>query len=297
MRKKRCVIFNPAARGEKAKRFRQYLAGLGDCQFLQTTGAGMARTLAAQAVGDGLETIIAAGGDGTLNEVLNGIGDVPGGFEKTRLAVMPLGTANVFALETGIPSSPEAAWALIEQGKELLIDLPEITFPARDGLKTHYFLQMAGAGLDARAVELVDRRLKQWIGPLAYVWAGLKALMQAQGVIQVSSDTKSSSGELVIVSNGKYYGGKFTFCPEAQNTDGLLDVCVFPNVSLGRLPIYSFAALTDRLAKQNLTVNFQAERIHLDSEVRVPIQVDGDAAGYLPASIRLERRKLRIIVP
>ena len=102
MKKTRCVIFNPSARGEKATRFHKYLAQLGNCQFKPTTGAGAARALAAAAVGEGFETIIAAGGDGTLNEVLNGMGDVPGGFERTRLAVIPLGTTNVFALESEI---------------------------------------------------------------------------------------------------------------------------------------------------------------------------------------------------
>ncbi len=297
MKKERCVIFNPAARGDKAARFHQYLTQLRDCQFLTTTGAGAARTLAAQAARQGFETIIAAGGDGTLNEVLNGIGDVPGSFEKTRLAVIPLGTVNVFALEAGIPSDPEIAWELIEQGKEILIDLPEITFQARDGVKSRYFLQMAGAGLDARAVELVDWGLKKRVGSLAYVWAGLKALMRSQSAIQVSTKTKSTSGELVIISNGKFYGGQFTFCPDAKYTDGLLDVCAFPKVSWHRLPLYSFAALTDRLAKQNFTVNFQAESIQLSSAVRVPIQLDGEAVGYLPAVLRLHSRKLRMIVP
>src|SRR5687767_7517850 len=109
MQNEGCVIFNPAARSQKASRFNQYLGQFSHCQFLSTTGAGTARTLAAQALHDGFETIIAAGGDGTVNEVLNGIGDVPGGFEKTRLAVIPLGTVNVFALEIGIPADPTRA--------------------------------------------------------------------------------------------------------------------------------------------------------------------------------------------
>jgi YegS/Rv2252/BmrU family lipid kinase len=297
MKAERCVIFNPAAGGDRAGRFRQYLTGLGNCKLKPTTGPGAARFLAAEAVREGIETIIAAGGDGTLNEVLNGIGDVPGGFEKARLAVMPLGTVNVFASETRIPPAPEAAWKVVEQGKERSIDLPEITFQANGEWKSRFFIQMAGAGLDALAVELVDSRLKQRIGRLAYVWAGLKALTRPQGVIQVASQTKSISGELVIICNGKFYGGKFAFCPRAEYADGRLDVCVFPKMSWSRLPMHSFAALTDRLAKQNLTVNFQAETLRLSSDVRVPIQIDGEAVGELPATIQLHPRKLRIVIP
>jgi diacylglycerol kinase (ATP) len=297
MKEERCVIFNPAAGGDRAGRFRRYVTQLGNCKLKPTTGPGAARSLAAEAVREGIETIIAAGGDGTLNEVLNGIGDVPGGFEKARLAVMPLGTVNVFALETRIPAAPEAAWKVIEQGKEIRIDLPEITLQTKGELKSRFFIQMAGAGLDARAVELVDSRLKRMIGPLAYVWAALKALTRAQGIIQVASPTKSISGELVIISNGRFYGGKFAFCPSAEYADGRLDVCVFPKMNWSRLPMYSFAALTDRLAKQNLTVNFQAETIRLRSAARVPIQIDGEAVGELPATIQLHPRKLRIVIP
>ncbi|MCI0539004.1 MAG: diacylglycerol kinase family lipid kinase [Verrucomicrobiales bacterium] len=297
MKVQRCVIFNPTARGDKARRFREYLAQLDNCRFQPTTGTGSARILAAEAVRDGFEIIIAAGGDGTLNEVLNGIGDVPGGFDKCRLAVIPLGTINVFALETGIPAAPEAAWQIIVQDDEMRIDIAEGTFQTRDGIKSRYFLQMAGAGFDARAVELVDWNLKKMIGPLAYVWAGLNALRRPQGIIRISSDTKSVSGEMAVVGNGRFYAGKFTFCPEAKYTDGLLDVCVFPKVTLARLPGYSLAALTDRLAKHNLTANFSAKEIHLSSDVRVPIHLDGEPVGELPATIRVQPRKLRMIVP
>ena len=99
-----CVIFNPSARGEKAKRFRAYLDEVrGDWALKPTTGPGAARRLATDAVLQGFQTIVAAGGDGTLNEVLNGIGDAPGGFKSARLGILPLGTINVFARELRLP--------------------------------------------------------------------------------------------------------------------------------------------------------------------------------------------------
>src|SRR5262245_9104742 len=97
-----CVIFNPAARGEKARRFRRHLDDIAsECTFKQTAAAGDARKLAAEAVAEGFDVVVAAGGDGTLNEVLNGVGDVPDGFQRTRLGLLPLGTVNVFARELG----------------------------------------------------------------------------------------------------------------------------------------------------------------------------------------------------
>ena len=106
-----CVIFNPTARGEKAKRFRRHLDAFGSqCALKLTAAMGDARRLAAEAVVEGCGTVVAAGGDGTLNEVLNGIGDVPNGFDQARLAVLPLGTVNVFARELGIPTRLDRAW-------------------------------------------------------------------------------------------------------------------------------------------------------------------------------------------
>src|SRR5437773_8109408 len=120
-----CVIFNPAARGEKAKRFRNHLDTLSTkCALKPTFAAGAGRTLAAEAVREGFEVIVAGGGDGTVNEVLNGIGDYPGGFARARLGVLPLGTVNVFAREIGMPLSLRRAWEVIRRGRESAIDLP-----------------------------------------------------------------------------------------------------------------------------------------------------------------------------
>jgi hypothetical protein len=95
-----CVIFNPAARGNKARHFRRQLDAIGSqCALKATAAPGDARRLAAEAVDDGFDLIVAAGGDGTVNEVLNGIGDAPDGFARARLGVLPLGTVNVFARE------------------------------------------------------------------------------------------------------------------------------------------------------------------------------------------------------
>src|SRR5580765_8603776 len=124
-----CVIFNPTAKGERAKRFRHHLDAIGaECALKPTTAPGGGRALAAEAVREGFEVIVAAGGDGTLNEVLNGIGDAPDGFERVRLGVLPLGTVNVFARELDIPRKLEPAWQTIRQGRETRIDLGGIEY-------------------------------------------------------------------------------------------------------------------------------------------------------------------------
>jgi diacylglycerol kinase (ATP) len=170
-----CVIFNPAARGNKARRFRRHLDALGGVAFKATAGPGDAQRLAAAAVVEGYDIVAAAGGDGTLNEVLNGLAMTREGLERVRLGVLPLGTVNVFAREMGIPLRLPRAWETLRSGRERSIDLPYVEFRGKTGPERRYFAQLAGAGLDARAVELVSWELKKKAGKLAYVLAGLQA--------------------------------------------------------------------------------------------------------------------------
>ena len=129
LRVRTCVIFNPAARGSKARHFRHHLGDMaGQSAFKATTAPGDARRLAAEAVADGFELVVAAGGDGTVNEVLNGLGDAPDGFARTRFGVLPLGTVNVFARELKIPPRLERAWEILRRGHETKIDLPRVEF-------------------------------------------------------------------------------------------------------------------------------------------------------------------------
>ena len=184
-----CVIFNPAARGNKARHFRRHLDEIGGQSALKATAApGDARRLATEAVGEGYDLIVAAGGDGTVNEVLNGIGDAPNGFARARLGVLPLGTVNVFARELKIPLRLERAWEILRRGGEIKIDLPRVEFSANGKTERRYFVQLAGAGLDARAIELMDWQHKKKVGPLAYVVAGLKALREKKPQITASED-------------------------------------------------------------------------------------------------------------
>ena len=124
-----CVIFNPAARGDKARHFRDHLTALSaEVTLKPTYAAGAGRPLAAEAVREGFEVVVAAGGDGTVNEVINGIAEVEGGLARTRVGVLPLGTVNVFAKELGLPTAFDPAWRIIQSGGETRIDLPEAEF-------------------------------------------------------------------------------------------------------------------------------------------------------------------------
>jgi len=293
-----CVIFNPAARGGKARRFRRHLDEIASRVALKATAAsGDARRLAAEAVVDGFELIVAAGGDGTVNEVLNGIGDAPDGFARARLGVLPLGTVNVFAREIGLPLRIERAWETMQRGRELRIDLPCAEFYVNGARRRQYFIQLAGAGLDARAIELVTWPLKKQFGPLAYVIAGLKALRSQLPRITVRVNGQNAAGELVLIGNGRFYGGPLEFFPRADLRDGLLDICVFPQANWFTLLRYVPGLLVRRRLSTGVAQRFRARTFELAGDAPASFELDGEWAGHLPAAFSVARGQVRVAVP
>jgi len=293
-----CVIFNPAAKGQKAARFSRCLDAIAaQCVLKQTTAPGAARKLAAEAVGEGFETIIAAGGDGTLNEVLNGLGDAPNGFARARVGILPLGTVNVFARELGLPTQPDEAWSVLQQACESRIDLGCTEHQSAGAVRRDYFVQLAGAGLDARAIELVSWPLKKRVGPFAYVYAGLKALIEKPAEITVTTAGKTVAGQLVLIGNGSLYGGPFRVFPGADMRDGLLDVCVFRRASWWTLLRCGPPLLLWRRVPEAAVMRLRVESFELSASSRTPFEIDGELAGRLPVKIALMRNALRVLVP
>ncbi len=293
-----CVIFNPAAKGEKARRFKRHLDEISKQGTLKlTAGPNDARRLAAEAVNDGYTNIIAAGGDGTVNEVLNGIGDAPEGFSRARLGLLPLGTVNVFGRELSIPPKPELAWRIVQAGHEALIDLPHVEYQTNGSRERRYFAQLAGAGLDARAVELVAWEMKKRIGTMAYIVAGFQALAGVPAKIVATAGARTSTGGLVLIGNGRLYGGSFRIFPKADLRDGLLEVCVFPRVNWITLFRCGPRLLLRGDLPGSVAEVFQAEKLTLTSSGRVPFEIDGEFVGTLPATFNIERSRLKVIVP
>jgi len=293
-----CVIFNPTARGDKARHFRRHLDEFAAGVALKPTQApGDGRRLAAEAVRDGFDTLVAAGGDGTVNEVLNGIADAPDGFARARLAVLPLGTVNVFARELGLPLGLRAAWQTILQGNERRMDAPFAEQAGATGTSRRYFAQMAGAGLDARSISLVDWAAKKRLSQFAYVLAGLKAMREAHPPITVEAEGQAVTGEFVLVGNGRFYGGSLPVFPRAQLDDGLLDLCVFPRVSWGLIARYAFGYLTGRPLVPRDARELRVPRARLTAAVAVPFEVEGDLCGTLPVELGILPRVLRVVAP
>lgn len=283
------LIANPVAGGnalEKIHRARSHFEERGCTVDLTLTNArGEAIEAAAAAKGGGFDRIVAAGGDGTLNEVINGL--VPCSLP---LAFLPLGTTNVFALEVGIPFSVEKACDIALDGVATSVCLG-----VADGTR---FLLMAGIGFDAEVVSRIHTGLKRWTGKLAYLVSALAVLAGRAGFsVEVEcEDGTVRRGFNVIIGNSRLYAGRFSITPEASLTEGLLDVCLFQKE--GRWPLVRCAAKVvagKRLSSSDVCI-FKARRLIVRGP-GVPVQVDGDFLGRLPMTFRAEPDALTLVLP
>jgi len=276
-----------------------------------TRGPADATVLAEESILEGFETIVAAGGDGTVNEVVNGIARVPDGPERARLGVLPLGTVNVFAKELRLPEDFVGGWrTLVESGRDLTLDLglAESRAPAAAGgggtveigVQRRWFIQMAGAGLDSMALDRVSWKLKKKVGPLAYVWAGVQALYGSLPVIEAEVGGRRVCGQIAMVGNGRFYGGRWVVFPRAQADDRLLDLALVERISPLRFP-FQFAALArGRFGQTRGVVHWQGSQITLRPRTpadTIPFHVEGDNVGHLSATFSLDPRQLRVVVP
>lgn len=286
------LISNPAAKGTSAgkiKRACRVLESKGyEVEWLSTGRRGDAENIAREAAGKSPFMIIAAGGDGTINEVINGIAG-----SRIPLAIVPLGTTNVLAKETGIPENVEGAieTALCRDPQTVSIGRITITRPCP---VTRFFILMAGIGYDGEAVFGVNKTLKKYSGKGAYILSGIKTLCGFDpDPLTFRVDGKTYHGYSAIIGNAARYGGNFRITPEADIAVPSLEICIFQGRS--RLDILRYVAGV--AAKKHLTFKdveyLRAERI--DIEGHAHIQIDGDYMGMSPARIEVERDALNLI--
>jgi len=255
-------------------------------EVLNTERPDHATELAATA-GDRL--VIAAGGDGTVNEVLNGLS------EGATLGILPLGTANVLARELGLPLEPEAACGRILTGSAFRMDVGVATDGEGTGRR---FACMAGIGFDADVIREVGPRLKRYLRSLAFPIAALKVYLRG-GLpeLRVVDGDTTHVAQFAVVANGRYYGGEFETAEDASLTSGGLEVVLIEKVGLLARP----DVLARILAKKPLDrtmKSFASRGIRAESEAggaRVPVQIDGEVWGELPMSFRVEPAAVAVI--
>ncbi|HJN94007.1 MAG TPA: diacylglycerol kinase family protein [Dehalococcoidia bacterium] len=254
-----------------------------------TTAPGHATQLAAEAEAAGAAFCIVVGGDGTLNEALNGIDTT-----DITMGLIPAGTANVWAKEAGIPKSPERALQVQFTAEALLVDV------GRAGDRR--FLLMASYGLDAAAVRLVGGRAKRWFGVFAYVVAGFRVGFRYPGFqLRITFDDavpEVVDSTMIVVGNTRWYGSAARITSEASAVDAELDCVIFR-----RQGVWAALRMIPRVFRgrhlQSSGILFRrARRIQLnETDALPPMQVDGDPADPSAGEIRVEPGAVRIFVP
>ncbi len=278
------VILNPAAHSEKASKAWDAIQRLPNCRLLTTTCAGDARVLAQRAVAEGCRTLVAAGGDGTINDVVNGIVG-----SDVALGILPVGTMNVFASELSLPTNIQQAWRVIQAGHTRQVDLIRAN--------EQYFVQLAGVGLDAQVVEATSPEFKKSFGPLSYVISAAQIAAQKPPSLQIEANGVKYKGSFVLVGNGRYYGGPLAFFKDALVDDGKLDVLIFKNLGYLDIVRYLGNVIMGRHTDLKDVEYFQTTEATVSSEQEVPVEVDGELIGRLPVTFRISSRKLKVLVP
>jgi len=280
------VILNPAARGEKAKSLWGKVRALSSDSFVRTTTeAGEAREMAEQAARQGAEIVVAAGGDGTVNEVVNGIAG-----SDSALGLLPIGTMNVFAAELGIPANNlRKCWEVIEAGHVRHVDLPRAN--------RHAFVQLAGIGFDAQIVKETNLDFRKQFGPLSYLVSATQIASRKPPSLVVEANGKLKKGSFVLIGNGRYYGGPFVIFNDAKIDDGKFDVIIFKNLGYLDIVRYLSGIVFGTHAGMHDVEYFQTRKAVVRSAEEIPVEVDGEVIGAVPVTFRMSHRGLKVIAP
>lgn len=299
------LIVNPRSRGGSAsrqwpqteRRLRAILPPF-DVAFTESPEDGT--RLAAEAVGR-YEVVVAVGGDGTMNEVVNGLvgpdGTVP---PDVALAVIPAGTGSDFLRSFGVPRSLEGAAAVIARGQRHDVDVGRVRFLSFDGAPTtRYFINAAEVGLGAEACKVVNRSSKRLGATGTYLLSIPLAMLRYRDQ-PVSFSIDGGPAETVIlnnvwIANGSYSGGGIRSAPSARPDDGLLDVVRIVHArlrqrlrGLGKLRSGAFVDLPH--------VDYRtARRVEITAETRVPVETDGEPVGIMPATFDLLPTRLPVV--
>ena len=290
-RRRALIILNPAAGRSRSseRRLGRVVAALerrGCAVVLRRAGpeSGDAERLAREAEAE-FDVIVAAGGDGTLNAVVNGMAAAP-----RPVALLPFGTANVLAREIGLTRAPERLAGLIASAPARPV------WPGLVG--DRLFLTIASSGFDARIVAAVNRRLKLHTGRFAFAWAILVGLWRYRACeLCVRVDGVDHPAATMIAANGRFYAGSHVIAPGADLAEPMLDLVLFERS--GRLAVlrYLGALLLGRLPRRHDITLLRSREAFVSATEAVPVQADGEIVTHLPVRIGIAERPVRLVRP
>ncbi|MCI1858126.1 MAG: diacylglycerol kinase [Sporolactobacillus sp.] len=292
--KKARIIYNPTSGREMAKKNIAYildrLEGAGyEASAYATKGKSDATKAARRAVRRKFDLVVAAGGDGTINEVINGLAEKD---YRPKLGVLPLGTTNDFARSVKIPRDIVKACDILCNGYEMPIDIGKAN--------NRYFINIAGGGKLTELTYDVPSKMKTMIGQLAYYLRGIEmlpSLRPTHATIEYDGHTFSGDVMLFLVTNTNSVGGFEKLAPDAKLNDGLFDLIILKKTNLAEFIRLASLALRGEHIKDAKIIYAQAGRIKIDTDEKMQLNVDGEYGGDLPGEIVNLSRHLHLMVP
>lgn len=303
--KKVHIIFNPIAGAGKATEqrdqlLRKFRANYGQSfEFVETTCSGDAEQLTRQAILKGAQLIIAVGGDGTINEVVNGFFSNGKPIHSScELGVVNCGTGGGFAQSLGLPDdiSEQVDW--INQGTAKSVDIGHVTYSGEDGVGIHrYFINECQLGIGADIVSKVSVKQKRFGGAVAFGSATISEMFRAKANrMTISRDGVTEEKDLlgVVVGNGKYCAGGMQLTPTAHHFDGLLDLLLIHKMSLlQRCLLFPKIYFGKHIFSKKFSLE-QARTIVFDSTPAVRLETDGELLGFTPCEIRVLPEAIKV---
>jgi diacylglycerol kinase (ATP) len=286
-----CVILNPIAGAVKSvDAVRARLRSLNADRFHVSGQPGDAEKFAREA--SDFDLIVSAGGDGTLNEVVNGIAQ---GGCKAALAILPLGTGNDFARTLRVPNDLDAGIDQIAAGETRCIDLVRVTSD-----QVRYFVNVSSGGFSGVVDEKLTPEMKWTWGPLAYLRGAAAAFSELRGYTTTVALDDAASFELdlynVVVANGRYVAGGIPVAPEADIADELLDIVLIPERGPAELAILAAQILLGKHLGSDAIIFRRAKKIAINSRPGMWFNVDGELIGNEPATFELLPGVLQCVV-
>jgi YegS/Rv2252/BmrU family lipid kinase len=287
------LIANPVALKASDKKVAMasyYLQSKGhEVEVLFSDKRGDAEELARKSLYRRPSLIIAAGGDGTFNEVVNGIAGA-----EIPVAILPLGTTNVLARELGIPENVQGAMEKALRKNPHSVALGKITLTESIPPLSRFFILMAGIGYDGMAVQGTSSMLKKLSGQGAYIFSGMKTLLHFHpSLLSFAVDGKHYEGYSGIIGNAAKYGGTFSVTPDARLSEPVLYVCIFKGRKRVDIVRYVFGILTGTHLKYRDVEYLRAEQVSITGSAH--IQIDGDYFGMTPAKVEIVPNALNLI--
>jgi diacylglycerol kinase (ATP) len=231
------------------------------------------------------DVIVAAGGDGTMNAVANGLAGT-----QRIVALLPLGTANVLAHEIGLPRRAEALAELIVSGSARPV------WPGRVG--DRLFLTMASSGFDAETVAAVDPRLKRHVGRAAFALAILACLIRYEpSELTVQIDDVSHRASTVIATKGRFYAGPYVIAPEADLGAPCFALVLFRRTGRGAVLRYLCALLLGKIPRRRDIIFLRSREALISADRPIPVQADGEVVAFLPVALSVAERPMLLVQP